>query len=134
MKLSEESGHATVHVLFVWVSETKSRACFMNLFHRLVAEAMQGTDKSLGFGWGEGDNSRHMPTGLGELPPLPELQSRHDLCSGARGTTGANTSVQAPQAEAARRLPRISQSGALQQVWMYRVPTSAGWTKAHALK
>jgi hypothetical protein len=33
----------------------------MNLFHRLVAEAMQGTDKSLGFGWGEGDNSRRMP-------------------------------------------------------------------------
>jgi len=48
MKLSVKSGHATVHVLFVWVSETKSRACFMNLFHRLVAEALQGTDKTAG--------------------------------------------------------------------------------------
>lgn len=89
------------------------------LFHRFVAQTMQGTDKSLGFGWGEGDNSRRMPpAGLGELLPLPELQSRHDPCSGAHGTTVANTSVQAPQAEAARRLPGISQSGALQQVWI----------------
>ena len=91
----------------------------MNLFHRFVAQTMQGTDRSLGLGWGEGDSSRSVPpTGLGELLPLPELQSRHAPCSGTHGTTVANTSVQAPQAEAAQRIPRISQSGALKQAWI----------------